>query len=670
VRGTGKINIHFDKEAGMQFSKISVGKKIGAGFALVLALLAAVISVSYFALRDAASGFAEYHAMAKSTNLTGRLQANTLMSMLYAKDFILSGNQAAVGHYKERLAKMEEFLAEAGKEITAPKLAPKIQEIAEDHDQYGKAFAKVQKDIRKTNREYDEVFTVQGPVMEKKLTEILSLAKASGDAASMEPASLALRDLLLARLYMTKYLFKHDQVSIDRVRGEFGNMDQELTKLGQGLKNPHSLEVLQEARKAKELYVSTVETVTKDIADRDEIIKNTMDKLGPKMADQAESINHSINEAQDELGPGLIKEIARDGLTIDITGALALLLGVLCATLIGKNMTRAMAITANGMEGSAIQVHAASEEIAASSLALAEGATEQAASLEETSASMEEMSAMTRQNSDNAGHADSLMSTSLTTIKQADDAMVRMGHSMNEIAEASAETSKIIKTIDEIAFQTNLLALNAAVEAARAGEAGAGFAVVAEEVRNLAMRSTEAAKNTATLIEGTVAKVADGKHVVSTATDAFREVTESSAKVASLISEIAGASREQAQGFSQINQAITQMDSVTQQNSATAEESAAAAAELNSQAASMMEMVQEMQTFIHGDDGARPAAPQVRSTRGSKTPPARAAIKQLPATTHPSKKASPVSAASRRIPPSAKPEDVIPMGDDESFEDF
>ncbi len=329
-----------------------------------------------------------------------------------------------------------------------------------------------------------------------------------------------------------------------------------------------------------------------------------------------------------------------------------------------------------GIIKGAEQVSAASNQVSASSITLAEGATEQAASLEETSASMEEMSSMTRQNSENAAQADGLMRESLAVIQQADSAMQEMGRSMTEIAQASAETSKIIKTIDEIAFQTNLLALNAAVEAARAGEAGAGFAVVAEEVRNLAMRSTEAAKNTASLIEGTVAKVTSGKTIVEQATSAFHGVAESSSKVAGLIGEIATASKEQAQGFAQISQAITQMDAVTQQNSATAEESAAAAAELNTQASAMMGTVREIQVLVNGgEELKRPPAPPTLAA-GRKARPEVAEHRRAGQ----AKTALPPPAAKRPAGPAPKPakkpgagpspEEIIPMDDEHNFEDF
>ncbi|MGE0086634.1 MAG: methyl-accepting chemotaxis protein [Desulfococcaceae bacterium] len=240
----------------------------------------------------------------------------------------------------------------------------------------------------------------------------------------------------------------------------------------------------------------------------------------------------------------------------------------------------------------------AANTISASSMQLAEGSTEQATSLQETSASLEQMSSMTRKNADNAGQADRLMKEGNGVVRRANASMNELTSSMSEISKAGEDTSRIVKTIDEIAFQTNLLALNAAVEAARAGEAGAGFAVVADEVRNLAMRSADAAKNTAELIRGTVQKVNDGAALVKKTGEAFGEVAQNAEKVGGLLAEIAAASGEQAEGIRQLTEAMNEIDRITRQNSDNAEESAYASEEMSKQARQMKNFVDDLVSLV------------------------------------------------------------------------
>ncbi len=265
-----------------------------------------------------------------------------------------------------------------------------------------------------------------------------------------------------------------------------------------------------------------------------------------------------------------------------------------------KNISTQIHKIVKRLSEGANQVASASSQISSVSQSLAEGASKQAAGIEEISSSIEEMASMAKRNAENAKQANLLSDKNIELMKKARDTMRAMIEAVEKISKSSEETEKIVKAIDEIAFQTNLLALNAAVEAARAGNAGAGFTVVAKEVRNLAIRAAEAAKNTSNLIEETMRRVKEGKMLVHQTDEAYRDVALALGKTVELVNEIASASQEQAQGVEQISKALNEMDKGVQKNAAGAEESASASEEMRNQVEMMRGIVAELVTLVGG----------------------------------------------------------------------
>lgn len=306
------------------------------------------------------------------------------------------------------------------------------------------------------------------------------------------------------------------------------------------------------------------------------------------------------------------------GRFVEALSLAGLIIGVLVTAILGylvtKSINRVLRSIVERLTTGAELVNSSAEQLSGASQQIAEGANEQAASLEETNSSLEEMASQTVQTDENCDAAEQSVKQTNAQLKQGVESIERLNDAMINIQTASEETSKIIKTIDDIAFQTNLLALNAAVEAARAGEAGKGFAVVAEEVRNLAQRSAEAAKDTSDLIKRSQSSSTTGASMAKEVAENLKIIEASSDKMDTLVTEISTASKEQAIGIKQMNAAMTQMDESVQDNASASEESASAAEELSAQANELMYVVNEITALVgKSDNGMGPISPNLKS---------------------------------------------------------
>ncbi len=350
-------------------------------------------------------------------------------------------------------------------------------------------------------------------------------------------------------------------------------------------------------RKAQEIYASKTAPALKEV-------QKLLGEAGHLVS------QHVMTDSE------MLKKAESTKIAVSILSIIAVVVGIGLGILISRSIVKALSRVMADLGRGSEQVTVAAGQVAQASQDMADGASNQASSLEETSATLEEMAAMTKENAGNASEANDLTNNLQNVAETGQEAMGRMTDAIERIKNSSDETARIIKTIDEIAFQTNLLALNAAVEAARAGDAGKGFAVVAEEVRNLAQRSADAAKDTSELIDQSQVNASGGVEVTKEVTDILGEIVSGVSRVSELVEAVSTSNEEQSRSVSEINRAVGQLDQVTQSNAANAEESASASEELSGQARELNSMVGILGAIVNGGE------PEVLAERNHSSSPA------------------------------------------------
>jgi methyl-accepting chemotaxis protein len=536
---------------------------------------------------------------------------------LAGRSYALSGDarfrEAAQTHIEE----LEHSFNEAQKLVAAhPNLSSLSQSLekARQHEgEYVRLFGETTTAITARTSAQVELDVQAGYLMKalghlienqqtKMQSEIASDAerdKLSVRAIKSQQTNLLRNEVNQMRLSVFKAVALNELEYMDQADEWFTKITSRLSTLDGMLKDP-----------ADRRDLEVVATAAADYSDAAHDVRAAITRVDEITPRRGEASKKLVNDADEILTAGLAgtQRVADNtasaltsGVTMTLLGlGIATIVSVATAFLLIRSISGTLSRIAGELSSASMLTASAAEQIAQGGQSLAQGASEQAASLEETSSSLEEMSSMTRRNADSSREAERLAGAAKVSAGRGGESMNKMNEAISRIRTSADETSKIIKTIDEIAFQTNLLALNAAVEAARAGEAGKGFAVVAEEVRTLAMRSAEAAKETSRMIEQSVEASHDGETTAQEVGSSLTEISDNVAKAGGLIEEISAASQEQAQGIDQVSRAVQQMDQVTQQNAANAEESAASSQELSRQAEIARNAVEQLNQILYG----------------------------------------------------------------------
>jgi len=602
----------------MIFSNLKLGWKIGAGFAIILFLFVMMGIFSIVQMRSVEkSAETLAHEYVPEMAVASDIESSILNTVIYARSFAFTGDDKYLEPLKANLAETKKNI-KAAQDLASKSMG--LQKLRAASGDLEKAVDDYEKYMEQTIKEENE--------MDSHREDMNNDAKRFMDAAyaylsdqegklSEEFSSHAEGERLQARYNKTKIVndvidlgnsirvaawkaqTERNVRTLQDALGKFSEIERKIDDVKSITTQQLNLEQLENIRQAAEGYKKEMLDVVATMG--------ILEELGAKrqaaadiVMDRAMQVANAGIEDTVRISDEAVKSLSSTAWMMVVGLIITAVLGAVIAIFITSAITVPVSRIINGLNESSDQVASAAGQISTSSQSLAEGSTEQASSLEETSSALEEVAAMARRNADNAAQASTLAGNSRSEAERGSQTMSGMIQSMAGINKSSQEISKIIKVIEEIAFQTNLLALNAAVEAARAGEHGKGFAVVAEEVRNLAQRSAAAAKDTSSLIEDAVKKAAEGSEMANKSGVVLSSIVDSVKKATDLVTEIAGASNEQAQGVDQVNSAVSQMDKVTQQNAANAEETAAASQQLNAQADRLKDMVGELMALVEG----------------------------------------------------------------------
>ncbi len=597
----------------MNLSHWTIGRKITGGFALMLGLMLVLTAVSFVALGASGRKLTLYAGSAQETNAAASLEASMLALKMRVNQFLATGSAASVEAYNKDKAALDTGFVTAEKRIVEPGRASQLAVARRLLGQYDDAFQRLvnnQRQLAGVDRQTLEPAAAQ---IAAGLQKMLAEARDQGDMNASFRLSNALKAFFECTSDMSSFLLTSRAEQAAASRSALGaavaeikriEKDQaDLEKVDASLKDAGRETVIRSLEAAAAAYTDGLDRTVALKTERDQIVSTQMDQIAPQFTASLAGVRQAVGQFQYDLESRMYSEQHRNEIFVIWGTLVGCGLSLLVSYRIVRGLTRPIGAIATRLASESAQTNAAAHQVSQVSQSIADGASQQASAIEESSSALHEMASMTTRNSENAQVAKTLAKEARATADAGAREMQEMKAAMSAIKASSTEISKIIKTIDEIAFQTNILALNAAVEAARAGEAGAGFAVVADEVRTLAQRCAQAAHETSDKISDSAAKSEQGVAISVKMGDNLTAIVERIRKLDEMIAGIAQASHEQSEGINQLNQAVAGMDKITQSNAALAQQSAASSDELKAQAEQVQSAVSELMRMVDGTSG-------------------------------------------------------------------
>lgn len=593
---------------------MTIGKRTVLGFAVMLLLVIITGSTGIVTINKSIGGFDEFNSSTSQLVLIGNLQKALLVEDAALRSYLFDKTPEKWEEYKKLSADSKTLFSEVDSKLTGSEYGDEVASLEKSFAQYETKAEELGTLIKTEVDLVQNVMIPKGRDAERAMKMLFDKLSLDNNVTGMVNSASATRKYLNGRYFVTQFLTFITEENSKSARQEFSELEQIIKTLDSILTAPIHVMRLKGFKDNFTAYEAGFHKIEETLFAREKLVTEGINVLGPTMLGEMGSLKDMIAGAQVTTGSNLSSANTFASWLLKAVVFASILIGVLGGWWLIKSITGPLLRSVKGLNAATKEISSASSQIASTSQHLAAGTTEQATSLQESTSNLTAVSGAAGENVQATVQAKELAAQAKAAAEDGVTSMNNMRTAMDAIKQSSEEILNIVSVIDSIAFQTNLLALNAAVEAARAGDAGKGFAVVAEEVRSLAQRSAQAARETSSKIQACVTNSTQGVAISAQAFKHLESISQKVVEVDSILTLVNTSSEKQSDSVKQIAQSVSEIDKVTQTNAASAEQSAAASQQLSAQAESLFDLARDLAKLVGGaaevEGGARKDSPE------------------------------------------------------------